>query len=175
MSRLQIALTDQPTTVLHAERLRDGRVALGTRTQAADGHWTAGELHLLEPTAFLALGAWLAQPIEEAWIGSVRERREEQLRTAQDLYGPGAGSVRRLADDVLRELPRPLLVRAMILLLNSLGPAEHDRRVAQLNAEPAGPAEDELRRALEELREGFAYALSAASLFDALEAGVDTE
>lgn len=175
MSHLEIPLSDHPPTVLYAEPLRDGRVALGTRTRGADGRWHAGELHVLEPAAYLALGAWLAAPIERAWIDTVRERREAQLRTAADLYGPGSAAAQRLAEEVLRELPRPLLVRALVLLLNSLGPAAHERHVAALNAAPPGPEEEELRRRLEELREGFAYALSAAALLDAVASGIEED
>jgi hypothetical protein len=175
MTGLELLVHDTPPTILYTERLKDGRIALGTRVQSTAGAWHAGELHVLEPAAYLALAGWLAEPVAEAWLAPVRDRRDGQLRTAQDLYGPGAAGAQRLADDLLREVPRPLLVRALLLLVNSLGPAEHSRLVGQINATPPGPEEEELRRRLAEQREGFAYALAGAALLDAIEAGLDDD
>lgn len=165
---LVIPLGGEPRSVLFAERLRDGRVALGTRVQRRDGSWEAGELHLLEPPAYLDLAAWLSPAVEDAWIDTVRERQGEPLRTAQELYGDEPGAVGRLLEGVLREIPPPLLLRAMILLANSIGPEAHARLVERLNRTGSVSEDGELRRRLADEREAFAYVVAAAALYDAL-------
>ncbi|CAN5751416.1 hypothetical protein BH23GEM6_BH23GEM6_13010 [soil metagenome] len=154
---------------LFAERLRDGRVALGTRSQLPDGEWEAGELHILEPAAYLDLSAWLAPLVHDAWIGTVRDRRSEPLGTAQELYGDEPGGVERLAERILREIPPGLLARAMILLANSIGPRSRARLIDRLNRTEDVSEDAELRRRLAEEHEAFAYAVAAAALFDALD------
>src|SRR5687767_1126292 len=119
--------------MLTAERLRDGRVALGTRMQASDGSWRAGELHLLDSQMQLDLAAWLVPAIEDGWIDTVRQRQADPVRTAGELYGEGPGAVARLALNTVAEIPPPLLARSMILLANSLGPGARDRLVGRLN------------------------------------------
>lgn len=166
---------EDPATVLYAERLRDGRVALGTRRRRRDGEWEPGEMNLLEPSACLDLAAWLAPVIEDSWIDAVRERRAEPLRTAEELYGEGAEGVSRLALQMLQEIPPRLLTRAMILLANALGPEARERLVQQLNR-TSNPLEDAmLRRRLADEHEAFAYAVAAAALFDALATGADLD
>lgn len=166
---------EEPRTVLYAERLRDGRIALGTRTRARGGEWEAGEMHLLEPAACLDLAAWLTDLVEEAWIEPVRERQPEPLRTAEELYGPGAGGVKRLAAEMLAEIPPDLLVRAMILLANSIGPDTRKRLIQRLNRTDQ-PLEDErLRRRMAEEHEAFAYAVATAALYDAIATGTAEE
>jgi hypothetical protein len=172
MHRFEAQISSSPTVVLSCEVLRDGRLALGTRTEQADGSSQAGELHLLEESTYLALAAWLSGPIEDAWIPAVRDRQAEQLRTAVELYGSGPAAAERLASDALREIPRPLLVRALLLLINSLGPYAHEQLVSRLNQTAPGPEDDELRRRMLEEREGFAYAVAASALLDALERGL---
>ncbi|HEV2130295.1 MAG TPA: hypothetical protein VGR27_04305 [Longimicrobiaceae bacterium] len=168
-------LDDDLGTVLFAERLRDGRIALGTRTPRGDGEWEHGELHLLSPSTALALTGWLAPVVSDAWLATVRERGAEQLRTAYDLHGEGVGAVQRLALDVLQEIPPELLVRALLLLINSIGPEARQRRVERLNRTPDRSEEAALRRQLVEEREAFAYAIAAAALFDALAQGLPDE
>lgn len=168
---LEIPLGGEPPTVLFAERLRDGRVALGTRVRRRDGEWEPGELHLLEAGAYLDLAAWLSPAVEDAWIETVRDRQAEPLRTAEELYGDEPGAIERLLDGILREIPPALLLRAMILLANSIGPEARERLVARLNRTPNPSEEAELRRRLAEEREAFAYAVAAAALYDALERG----
>ncbi len=161
-------ISDEPPTVLAAERLRDGRVALGTRTRERDGRWEPGELHLLDADVQLDLAAWLASATEDGWIETVRERREDTVRTAHELYGDGPGALRRLALEALAEIPPPLLARAMILLANALGPHARRRLVDQLNRTMDPLEEEELRRRLAADNEAFAYAVAAAGLFDAV-------
>ncbi len=170
-----IPLGDDPGAVLFAERLRDGRIALGTRFAREDGQWEHGELHLLSPRAALALASWLAPAVFDGWIPAVRERRTEQLRTAYDLHGEGAGAVRRLALEVLQEIPPELLVRGLLLLINSIGPEARQRMVARLNRTMDPSEEAALRRQLAEEREAFAYAVAAAALFDALDQDLTDE
>lgn len=172
---LEVALGGEPPTVLFAERLRDGRVALGTRVQRRDGSWDAGELHLLEPGTALDLAAWLSPVVEDAWIETVRERQEEPLRTAGELYGSEPGAIERLLEGVLREIPPALLLRGMILLANSIGPEARERLVARLNRTRDRSEEAELRRQLADEREAFAYIVAAAALYDALARGVEGE
>lgn len=170
-----LPLDDDPGAELFAERLRDGRIALGTRTVKAGGEWEHGELHLLSPATAAALAGWLAPLVSDVWLPTVRERAAEQLRTAYDLHGEGAGAVRRLAFEVLQEIPSELLVRAMLLLISSIGPEARQRTVARLNRTPDASEEAALRRQLAEEREAFAYAIAAAALFDALVQGLPDE
>lgn len=168
-------IADDPPTVLIAERLRDGRIALGTRVQRRDGEWTAGELHFLDPIVQLDLASWLAPAVEAGWLETIRERRADPLRTAGELYGEGPGAVMRFALDTLAEIPPNLLRTALILLANAVGPRARARLVERLN-ETANRAEDlELRRRLADESESFAYAVAAAALFDALEEGIYPE
>ena len=157
-----------PPTVLHAEWLRDGRVALGTRHQRRDGSWEAGELHLLEPGVCLDLAAWLSPIVQEGWIESVRERQGEPLQTARELFGEGPPGAERLALEMLREIPPDLLVRGLVLLANSMGPENRERLVQKLNRTTSRMEDAALRRRLADEHEAFAYAVAAAALFDAL-------
>lgn len=166
---LEIELDDERTCV-RAELLRDGRLAIGTRARSSDGGWDSGDLVLLDRRAYVALAAWLAQLVEDAWIETARRHQEAQLATARDLYGAGAAAAERLAGDMEREIPYTLRRRAMLLLANAIGPEMRERLVAQLNTVPAS-GEAELRRRLAEEREAFAYALAAAALYDALGEG----
>jgi hypothetical protein len=164
----EVRLVEDPPTVLYAERLRDGRVALGTRVRGRDGAWEPGELHLLEPPAYLGLASWLAGPVEDAWIDTVRARQDEPLRTVHELYGDEPGGVERLTEQVLREIPRELLVRAFILLANAIGPDSRARLVERLNRTDDVSEDAELRRRLADEHEAFAYVVAAAALFDAM-------
>lgn len=166
-------IEDEPPAVLFAERLRDGRIALGTRRKGRGGEWEPGELHLLEPRIWLDLAAWLAPLVEEAWSETVRERRAEPLRTARDLYGEGGAA--RMAAEMTREIPPELLARAMVLLANSIGPEEHERLVQRLNRTTDREDDSALRRQMAEEHEAFAYAVAAASLYDAIAEGAADE
>jgi hypothetical protein len=168
-------LADDPPTVLYAELLRDGRVAVGTRRQERDGSWTPGELHLLEPSAALDLAAWLSPLVEQSWAEAIRDRRAEPLRTARELYGEGPGGAERLGREMLREIPPELLARALILLANSIGPEARVRLVSQLNHTTSASEDSALRRRLADENEAFAYAVAAAALFDALARGATEE
>lgn len=161
--------------MLFAERLRDGRIALGTRVMRKDGSWEPGELHLLETAAYLDLAAWLSPAVEDAWIGPVRDRQAKPLLTAQELYGEDPGAAERLLEGVLREIPSGLLLRAMILLANSIGPEARERLVTRLNQTSDRSEEAELRRRLADEQESFAYVIAAAALYDALERGVSAD
>jgi hypothetical protein len=168
-------ISDDPPVVLVAERLRDGRLALGTRKRRPDGEWEAGELHLIDPSVELDLASWLAVGVERGWVETVRQRQREPLRTAGELYGEGPGAVFRFAMETLGEIPPHLLARAMILLANAIGPEARGRLVERLN-ETGNRSEDmELRRRLADENESFAYAIAAAALFDALAEGVYPE
>jgi hypothetical protein len=167
-----VIAADQPNTVLVAEQLRDGRVALGTRVQMANGEWSAGELHLLDPQVQFDLAAWLAPIVEEGWIETVRQRQVVQMRAAEELFGEGPGALSRFALETLAEIPPELLRRAMILLANSIGPQARDRLIERLNETPDRLEDTELRRRLADENEAFAYTISAAALFDALARGV---
>lgn len=166
--RFETVLGEDPRTVLFAERLRDGRIALGTRTLSRDGSWAAGELQVLEPHSYLDLAAWLAAAVEDGWIDTVRARGAESLRTAVELYGEGAAAARRLADDMVREIPPSLLARAMILLANSIGPESRERLVARVNATSDLSEDAMLRRRLADEEEAFAYVVAAAALYEAV-------
>ncbi|CAN5451748.1 hypothetical protein BH24GEM3_BH24GEM3_23540 [soil metagenome] len=170
-----LPLEGDPGAELYAERLRDGRIALGTRTARAVGEWEHGELHLLSPVTAVALAGWLAPLVSDVWLPTVRERAAEQLSTAYDLHGEGAGAVRRLAFDVLQEIPPELLARALLLLINAIGPEARQRRVERLNRTRDRSEEAALRRQLAEEREAFAYAIAASALFDALAQGLPDE
>ncbi len=165
---MRLLISEDPATELVAERLRDGRVAIGTRVRDREGVWQAGELHLLDPEAQTELAAWLALTVEAAWFDTVRNRQSQVLRTAGELYGEGPGAVRQLAIDTVSELPPELAARAMILLANSLGPRSRQRLVDRLNRTEDLEEDAELRRRLADENEGFAYAIAAAALFDAL-------
>lgn len=167
----EVVLQEEPRTVLHAEWLRDGRVAIGTRRQRRDGSWEAGELHLLNPTVCLDLAAWLSPVVVEGWIDSVRERQEEPLQTARELYGEGAPAAERLAVEMLGEIPADLLVRGLILLANSMGPENRERLIQRLNRTTSSSEDAALRRRLADEHEAFAYAVAAAGLFDAIARG----
>ncbi|MBW3630029.1 MAG: hypothetical protein KY464_12120 [Gemmatimonadetes bacterium] len=168
---LEIIVSDEPRVVLYAERLRDGRVALGTRRRR-EGGWEPGELYLLEPSAYLDLAAWFAPLVSAAWIDAIRDRQPEPLRTAEELFGEGAEGVTRLAGDMLEQIPHALLARAMILLANSIGPEARNRLVQQLNR-TTNPSDDSmLRRRMADESEAFAYAVATAALFDALATGL---
>lgn len=164
-------MAEEPPTVLYAEWLRDGRVAVGTRRQERDGSWTPGELHLLEPSAALDLAAWLSPLVEQSWTDAIRERRAEPLRTARELYGEGPGGAERLAEEMLREIPAELVARGLILLANSIGPEARARLVDRLNRTTSAGEDSALRRRLADENEAFAYAVAAAALFDALARG----
>lgn len=163
---------EDPTTVLFAERLRDGRVALGTRQQQRDGSWEPGELHLLAPRAWLDLAAWLSPLVQEAWVETVRDRQDEPLRTARDLYGGGSAGAERLATEMLQQIPAALLARAMILLANSIGPEARQRLVQRLNRTSNRFEDAALRRRMADEHEAFAYSIAAAALLDALDRGI---
>ncbi|MEX2582966.1 MAG: hypothetical protein WD766_06820 [Gemmatimonadota bacterium] len=174
-SGFQALISDDPPTLLVAERLRDGRVAIGTRVQHRDGEWSAGELHLLDPAVQLDVAAWLAPAVEAGWIDTVRQRRDDPLRTAGELYGDGPGAVTRFGMDTLSEIPPALLARAMILLANAVGPQARSRLVERLNETPNRSEDIELRRRIADENEAFAYAVAAAALFDAVNEGVYPE
>lgn len=163
-----VPISADPPVELVAERLRDGRIALGTRTRSRSGRWEAGELHLLDPAVQLDLAAWLTEAVEDGWLDTVRARREAPVQTAAELYGEGPGSLQQLALATLAEIPPPLLARAMILLANALGPHARARIVERLNATTDPSEEAELRRRLADENEAFAYAVAAAGLFDAI-------
>lgn len=168
----QTALSEDPPVLLVAERLRDGRMALGTRVRGPDGEWSPGELHLIPVAAQLDLAAWLAPAVEAGWEETVRQRQADPLRTAGELYGEGPGALRQLALDTLAEMPPDLLARAMILLANSIGPDARARLVDRLNRTDDRSEELELRRRLADENQAFAYAIAAATLFDALARGL---
>lgn len=168
-------ISDDPPTMLIAERLRDGRMALGTRVQDTEGRWQAGELHLLDPAVQLDLAAWLAPLVETDWIETVRQRQLDPLRTAEELYGEGPNALSRLAFDTLGEVHPALLRLGMILLANAIGPDARERLVERLNETDDRSEDMELRRRLADENEGFAYAVAAAALFDALARGVLAE
>jgi hypothetical protein len=157
---------DDGDTQLFAERLRDGRVVIGTRERTADG-WEPHGLQVLERSAYLALASWLAEPVEEAWLETIRERRAEQLRTAYDLFGSEADPEERLAAEMLRQVPPALLRRALILLVNAIGPDARTRRVRRLNRTDDVSEEAILRRDIAEADEALGYAVAAAALLDA--------
>jgi hypothetical protein len=169
-SLLEIPLPDEPGGALLVDRLRDGRIALGIRPATARPG--RSDLVVLDDAAALALASWLAEGVEEAWLPHVREHRAEQLRTAEELHGSGPRAVAILAEAVVREIPPPLLVRAFVLLANSIGPDARARVVSRLNRTRSVSEEGELRRRLAEESESFGYAVAAAALFDALGAGL---
>ncbi|MDB4947883.1 MAG: hypothetical protein JWM27_532 [Gemmatimonadetes bacterium] len=157
-------------STLHAERLRDGRVALGTRVRGADGEWGGGELHLLPSSAAAALAGWLAPTVEAEWLGTVREHLDAQAATADALYGDEPGGLRRLGQRLLEELPPRLLARALVLLAGSIGPRERERLVDSINRTADFSEDLILRRRLAEEGDAFAYVIAAAAVFDALDA-----
>lgn len=170
--RFEARIADDPPTILIAEQLRDGRVALGTRVQERTGEWKAGALNFLDPAIVMDLSAWLATSVERGWLDTIRERQLSPLRTAEDLYGEGPGGIARLAQDTLAEVPPALLRRAMILLANSIGPEARQRLVERLNETGSRSEDLELRRQLADEHEALGYAVSAAALYDALACGI---
>jgi hypothetical protein len=166
-----VPLEAEGRTELFAERLRDGRIALGTRERTPEG-WRPAELHLLDAPAYLALAAWLATPVEEAWIPTARERQSETLRTAEDLFGDGADAAERLASRMIGEIPPSLLRRAMLLLANAIGPTSRNRLVDRLNRTADFSEDEMIRRELVEADESLAYGVAAAALFDAIARGL---
>jgi hypothetical protein len=170
-SGVSIPLDADGELVLFGERLRDGRIALGTKRRR-DGEWLPGELHLLERGAYLALAGWLAPAVEESWLETVRERQAEPLDTARELYGDAADGADRLAGQMLRQLPPSLLRRALLLLVNSIGPDARERLVEQLNRTTDFSQDAQLRRQLAEEEEALAYAVAAAALLDAIAEGL---
>lgn len=168
----QALISDEPPTLLIAERLRDGRMALGTRVRGPDGDWVPGELHFLDPSVQLDLAAWLAPMVEAGWIETVRQHQADPLRTALELYGEGPGALSRLALDTVAEIPPGLMSRALVLLANAVGPEARERLVERLNETESRSEDMELRRRLADENEAFAYAIAAAALFDALARGV---
>ena len=168
-------ISGDPSTLLVVERLKDGRMALGTRVQSPDGSWKAGELHLLDPKVQLDLAAWLAPIVQNDWLETVRQRQLDPLRTAEELYGEGPGALNRLAFDTLAEIHPALLRLATILLANAIGPNARERLVGRLNETDDRSEDLELRRRLADENEAFAYAVAAAALFDALARGVLAE
>ncbi len=174
-NQFETPIGGDPRAVLYAERLRDGRIALGTRMQQENGEWRNGELHVLGTPEYLALAGWLGEHVETAWVDTLRERRAAQLRTASDLYGGGAEAAERLALETLREVPASLLVRALLLLANSVGPQSRERAVLRLNRTPDPSEEAALRRRLAEEQEAFAFSVAAAALFDAIDRGLASD
>lgn len=168
----QTLISEDPPTLLVGERLRDGRIALGTRVRGDDGEWEPGDFQFLPPAAQLDLAAWLTAAVEEGWSETIRERSGDPMRTAWELYGEGPGALRQLAVDTLSELSPDLLRRAMVLLANALGPSSRERIVERINRTDDASEEMELRRMLADAGEGFAYAVAAAGLFDALARGL---
>ena len=167
---VEIRVADDPETVLYAERLRDGRVALGTRRRNGE-EWEPGEMHLLESGDYLNLAGWLAPLVAGAWVEAVRGRSAEPLRTAAELYGPGGEGASRLAHEMLDQLPPEYLARAMMLLANSMGPEARQRLVDRLNRTTDSSTDAMLRRRMDDESEAFAYAVAAAALFDAIGTG----
>jgi hypothetical protein len=153
-------------SVLTAERLRDGRIAMRTNEPEGVGTSTGGELTILGPREALELTGWLATAVEEGWLRTVRDRAAEIHRTARELYGDEHDAERRLADVMVSELPPALLRRAFVLLVNSIGPASRERLVTRLNETDDFSEEAILRRRLAEEQEAFGYAIAAAALFD---------
>lgn len=141
---------------------------MGTRTLGKDGAWTPGEMQVLPPNAYLDLAAWLSPAVEDGWIDTVRARGEDPMRTATELYGEGPAAARRLADDMLREVPHTLLARAMVLLANSIGPESRERLISRVNTTGDVSEEAMLRRRLADEEEAFAYVVAAAALYDAI-------
>jgi hypothetical protein len=173
--QFQALISTDPPTMLVAERLRDGRLALGTRVQLPNGEWKASDLSFLDPSVQLDLVAWLTPAVETGWIDTVRHRQEGPLRTAGELYGEGPGAVTRLALDTLAEIPSALMTRAMVLLANSVGPQARQRLIERLN-ETSNVSEDtELRLRMADENETLAYAVAAAALFDAASRGIYPE
>jgi hypothetical protein len=167
--RLTVRLEAGTETELFAERLRDGRVAIGSRDAGAGSGST---MIVLDSSSMLALSAWLAPLVESAWLDSARARQAESVRNAEDLYGESADAARRLALDVVGEIPPAMLRRAFLLLANSIGPSIRDRLVDRLNRTEDGWEDGMIRREIAEVDESLAYAVAAGALFDAIERGV---
>ena len=168
---LTLAFPDDPDTVLRLEQLRDGRIAIGTQRRGKDGEWIGGELQLLDERSYLALAGWLSSAVEESWLGTVREHQAAQLRTVHELYGEEADGAERMTDALIKQIPPPLMRRALLLLINAIGPETRNRLVAHLNQTGDASEDAWLRRRLDEEQEAFAYAVAAATLFDAIDRG----
>jgi|GEM_PF-2451495 len=168
-TRLTVPMDAGGETELFAERLRDGRIAIGTRDTGASG---ASSMVVLDTSSMLALAAWLAPLVEDAWLHSARARQAESVRSAEDLYGDSAGAARRLALDMVGEIPPVMLRRGLLLLANSIGPSSRDRLVERLNRTADGWEDGMIRRELAEVDESLAYAVAAGALFDAIEHGL---
>lgn len=153
-------------SVLTAERLRDGRIAIRTTDPDAGDPSAAGELTILGSRETLELAGWLASAVEDGWLGTVRDRAVEIRKTAHELYGDEQDAERRLAEAMVGELPPVLLRRAFVLLVNAIGPASRERLVARLNETGDFSEEAILRRRLAEEQEAFGYAIAAAAIFD---------
>jgi hypothetical protein len=152
---------------LVAERLRGGGVALSVRGPA--GEWAAGDVHVLPPAAAAALAGWLSPAVQREWLGTVRQRVDEQLATAEALYGGEQGGLRRLGHRLLEEVPPGLLARALVLLAGSIGPDARERLVTVLNRTADFSEDLMLRRRLAEEGDAFAYVVAAAAVFDSLD------
>lgn len=155
---LSLPLDEETGETLRVERLRDGRVALGTED---------GALHLLPPRAAAALAGWLAPVVEEAWEETLRGRLGDALATADDLYPDEPERAARHARDLLDQLPPRLLGRALTLLANSIGPEAREEMVRALNRTGDSSEEAWLRRRLAEEGDAFAYVVAAAALLRA--------
>ncbi|MBA4158649.1 MAG: hypothetical protein H0X65_14405 [Gemmatimonadetes bacterium] len=166
---LTLALSGDPDTVLHVEQLRDGRVAIGVRRRSKNGEWTGSDLYLLDERSCLAMAGWLSPIVEDSWIGTVRERQAAQLRTSQELYGEEADGAALMADAVLKQIPAALMRRALLLLINAIGPETRNRLIEHLNRTGDMSEDAWLRRRLDEEQEAFAYAVAAAALFDVID------
>jgi hypothetical protein len=164
-------LDDQGQAELYAERLRDGRIVLGSRRRNGDD-WEPKELHLLDRPAALGLAGWLADSVEDAWLPALGERQAESIRTARDLYGDAADGAARLAMEMLREVSPALLRRALLLVANSIGPEARGQLVERLNSTTDVSEEAILRKRLAESQEALAYLVAAAALFDAIDRGL---
>jgi hypothetical protein len=145
---------------------------MGTRRRAGEDEWQPGDLLVLDRPAFLALAGWLGEAVEDAWLEAVRERQAEPLRTARELYAEAADGAERLALEMVRQIPPWLLRRALLLLVNSIGPAARESLVDRLNRTPDISEDGLLRRRLAEEEEALAYAVAAAALFDAIDRGL---
>jgi hypothetical protein len=162
-----VPLSDDGDSELFAERLRDGRIVIGSRERTGEG-WNPHGLHVLGRPAYLALAGWLAEHVEEAWLDTIRERQQEQLGTAADLFGDEPDPASHLASEMLRQLPPALLRRALLLLSNAIGPESRSRLVQRLNRTGDVSEEGRLRRDLAEADEALGYAVAAAALLDAM-------
>jgi hypothetical protein len=115
--RLTVPLGPEGDTLLSAERLRDGRVAVGTRRRVGGDEWQPGDLLVLDRPAFLALAGWLDEAVEDAWIDAVRERQAEPLRTARERIGiVGEGQIIDVETEITQLLDEFQVVRVFFPL-----------------------------------------------------------